>query len=227
MLELDRGRATGGDRRRGRSAAAPMPCPVAIERRTLPDEWRGRRRRRANGEELRVAATDRWAIERLADRALRPAGASEGFLASRPVLAVALVAFFLVALVFVALHPAHAAVRTDQRRCSRRRSGSATATSAAGPGHAASDEMAGLATEFNKMSDRLVDADGPAAPPADRDRAARSAGSARRSPPGLDREALLEILAETAVRACERRVRPDRAQRPGRLRGPTGSRPRR
>jgi diguanylate cyclase (GGDEF)-like protein len=64
------------------------------------------------------------------------------------------------------------------------------------------DELAGLASEFNKMSDRLAEMMGQLRrQQIEIDRSVRRIGEAFAS--GLDREALLEILVETAVSAVE------------------------
>ena len=63
------------------------------------------------------------------------------------------------------------------------------------------DEMAGLADEFNKMSARLADQiDQLRRQQVEIDRSVRRIGEAFAS--GLDREGLLEIVADTAVSAC-------------------------
>ncbi len=64
------------------------------------------------------------------------------------------------------------------------------------------DEMAGLASEFNKMSDRLADQmDELRRQQIEIDESIRRIGEAFAS--GLDRQALLEIVVETAVGACK------------------------
>jgi diguanylate cyclase (GGDEF)-like protein len=63
------------------------------------------------------------------------------------------------------------------------------------------DEMSGLATEFNKMSDRLAtQMDQLRRQQSEIDRSVRRIGEAFTA--GLDRESLLRIVAETAVSAC-------------------------
>ena len=63
------------------------------------------------------------------------------------------------------------------------------------------DEMAGLATEFNKMSDRLAaQMEELRSQQVEIDRSVRRIGEAFAS--GLDRDGLLEIVTETAVSAC-------------------------
>lgn len=64
------------------------------------------------------------------------------------------------------------------------------------------DEMAGLASEFNKMSDRLAEqVDQLRRQRLELDRSIRRLGEAFAK--GLDRDALLEIVLETALGACE------------------------
>ena len=64
------------------------------------------------------------------------------------------------------------------------------------------DEMAGLASEFNKMSDRLGEQmDQLRRQRVEIENSVRRIGDAFAS--GLDRQALLAILVETAVGTCE------------------------
>src|SRR5439155_22809533 len=64
-----------------------------------------------------------------------------------------------------------------------------------------SDEMAGLASEFNKMSDRLsAQMEELRRQQVEIDRSVRRIGEAFAS--GLDRETLLQVVVETALGAC-------------------------
>ena len=64
------------------------------------------------------------------------------------------------------------------------------------------DEMAGLASEFNKMSDRLgAQMQELRRQQVEVDRSVRRIGEAFAS--GLDRQALLEVVVETALGACD------------------------
>jgi diguanylate cyclase (GGDEF)-like protein len=125
---------------------------------------------------------------------------SGSVLSSSPLVWVALVGFFGVALLFVLL-----LLRTLQGQvetmlgAARRIGGGDFRQEVPVIGR---DEMAGLADEFNKMSDRLAEQmDQLRRQQVQIDRSVRRIGEA--SAAGLDREALLEILAETAVGACD------------------------
>jgi diguanylate cyclase (GGDEF)-like protein len=125
---------------------------------------------------------------------------SGSVLSSSPLVWVALVGFFGVALLFVML-----LLRTLQGQvetmleAARRIGGGDFSQEVPVIGR---DEMAGLADEFNKMSDRLAEQmDQLRRQQVQIDRSVRRIGEA--SAAGLDREALLEILAETAVGACD------------------------
>ena len=122
-----------------------------------------------------------------------------GFVASEPLVAVALALFFAVAFLFIVL-----LLRDLQRRI-------ATMLEAArriGEGDFESrvpvegdDEMAGLAREMNRMSDRLSEQMRQLRlQRKELNDSVRRIGEAFAS--GLDREALLAIVAETAVSAC-------------------------
>ena len=125
---------------------------------------------------------------------------SEGFLASSPGVAAVLVVFFALALLAVVMltRALGGQVRTML-----------DAARGIGEGDfnrevpvVGNDELAGLASEFNKMSDRLAEMMGQLRrQQIEIDRSVRRIGEAFAS--GLDREALLEILVETAVSAVE------------------------
>jgi len=125
---------------------------------------------------------------------------SGGFLSSSPAVAAALAGFFGLALLFVVM-----LLRTLQGQvatmlgAARSIGGGDFSKKVPVIGH---DEMAGLADEFNKMSDRLADQiDQLRRQQIEIDRSVRRIGEAFAS--GLDRQASLEVLAETAVSACE------------------------
>ena len=125
---------------------------------------------------------------------------SGGFLSSSPAVIAALVVFFAVALVFVTmlLRMLGGQVR-------------AMLEAARGIGEGdfsrkvpvlGDDEMAGLASEFNKMSDRLsAQMEELRRQQLEVDRSVRRIGEAFAS--GLDREPLLKVVVETALGACE------------------------
>ncbi len=125
---------------------------------------------------------------------------SGGFLSSSPVVVAALVLFFAVALIFVTmlLRMLGGQVR-------------AMLDAARGIGQGdfsrkvpvlGADEMAGLASEFNKMSDRLsAQMQELRRQQVEVDRSVRRIGEAFAS--GLDRQGLLEVVVETALGACD------------------------
>jgi diguanylate cyclase (GGDEF)-like protein len=125
---------------------------------------------------------------------------SGGFLSSSPVVVAALVVFFAVALVFVImlLRMLGGQVR-------------AMLEAARGIGEGdfsrkvpvlGDDEMAGLASEFNKMSDRLsAQMQELRRQQVEVDRSVRRIGEAFAS--GLDRQGLLKVVVETALGACD------------------------
>jgi diguanylate cyclase (GGDEF)-like protein len=125
---------------------------------------------------------------------------SGGFAATRPLVAAALVVFFLIAFAFVAM-----LLRSLQGQVQ----GMLTAARRIGKGDfshrlpvAGDDEMAGLAREFNSMSDQLsAQVEELKRQRTEIDQSVRRIGEAFAS--GLDRTALLEIVAETANSACE------------------------
>jgi diguanylate cyclase (GGDEF)-like protein len=150
-------------------------------------------------QDLRVASADLAGSGGMRVALTAPAE-SGGFLASRPGLALALLAFIVVALL-----AAGAITRTLQGQiaamlaAARRIGGGDFSGEVPVVGH---DEMAGLASEFNEMKDRLrgqmdllrrqqVEIEG----------SVRRIGEAFAS--GLDRQALLAILVDTAVGACQ------------------------
>jgi diguanylate cyclase (GGDEF)-like protein len=154
-----------------------------------------------DGEELRAASASLGGTD---DRELRLTLMGDldsgGFAATRPIVAAALAAFFLIALVFVAM-----LMRSLQGQVG----GMLDAARRIGRGDFSRrlpvegrDEMAGLASEFNQMSDLLsAQMDELRRQRNELDQSVRRIGEAFAS--GLDRAALLEIVAETAISACE------------------------
>lgn len=122
-----------------------------------------------------------------------------GFFASEPLVAVVLAAFFAVAFVLIVL-----LLRNLQRRIASM----LEAARRIGEGNfdhrvpvEGDDEMAGLARELNRMSDRLSTQMGELERQrGELDESVRRIGEAFAS--GLDRRALLGVLAETAISAC-------------------------
>ena len=122
-----------------------------------------------------------------------------GFLDSRPRIAILVSAFLALALLGVAL-----IARTMQSQIAAmlgaaRRIGSGDFSKRVPV--VGRDEMAGLASEFNKMSDQLEEQIGELRRQrTELDRSVRRLGEAFAA--GLDRDALLGIVAETALGAC-------------------------
>jgi diguanylate cyclase (GGDEF)-like protein len=124
---------------------------------------------------------------------------SAGFFSSSPLVVGALVVFFVIALLFVLalLRMLGGQVRTmlDAARNIGQGDFSRKVPVVGG------DEMAGLATEFNKMSDRLgAQMEELRRQQVEIDRSVRRIGQAFAS--GLDRQALLRVVVETALGAC-------------------------
>ncbi len=152
-----------------------------------------------DGADFRLAATEPLGSEQLRVGLLAPAG-DGGFFASRPIIAIALLAFFVLAVLAVIpiLRSLQGYVREMLEAARRIGSGDFSQKVPV----AGNDEMAELAQEFNKMSDRL----GQQMDQLRRQRleiedSVRRIGDAFAS--GLDRQALLGILVETAVGACD------------------------
>ncbi len=152
-----------------------------------------------DGEDLRVAATEPLGAEQVRVALFAPA-ADEGFLGSRPAIAIALLAFFVVALLAVGLILRSLQGYVREMLGAARRIGEGDFSQQVPV--SGNDEMAGLAKEFNKMSGRLSDQmDQLRRQRVEIDKSVRRVGDAFAS--GLDRQALLAILVETAVGTCE------------------------
>jgi diguanylate cyclase (GGDEF)-like protein len=125
---------------------------------------------------------------------------SAGFAATRPLIAAALAAFFLIALAFVAMLMRSLQGQVGGMLAAARRIGSGDFSRKLPV--EGNDEMAGLASEFNQMSDRLSAQMGELRRQrTEIEQSVRRIGEAFAS--GLDRSALLEIVAETALSAAE------------------------
>jgi diguanylate cyclase (GGDEF)-like protein len=150
------------------------------------------------GEILRARSTDLPGPGNLRLALLGPVD-SGGFFSSSPAVVAALLVFFAIALVFVTmlLRMLGGQVRTMLG-----------AARGIGEGDfsrkvpvVGNDEMAGLAREFNKMSDRLsAQMQELRRQQVEIDRSVRRIGEAFAS--GLDRQGLLEVVVETALGAC-------------------------
>jgi diguanylate cyclase (GGDEF)-like protein len=149
-------------------------------------------------ESARVAAAELPDSEDLRLALFAPVGEG-GFFASSPAVFLALAVFFALAILLVL-----AIVRSLQGQvgrmldAARRIGGGDFSQKLPVSGR---DELAGLADEFNKMSDRLAEQmDELRSQRVEIERSVQRIGAAFAS--GLDREALLEIVAETAISAC-------------------------
>ena len=150
-------------------------------------------------EDLRVAATEALGDDELRVALVVPVEGG-AFFASRPKIALALLVFFSAALlaVLLILRSLQGQIREmlgAARRIARGDFSRKVPVSG-------SDEMAGLATEFNRMSDRLAEQmQELRRQQLEIQHSVRRVGEAFAS--GLDRAALLSIVVETAVGTCE------------------------
>jgi diguanylate cyclase (GGDEF)-like protein len=150
------------------------------------------------GESLRAASADLPGPDNLRLTLFGPVE-SGGFLSSSPVVVAALVVFFAIALVFVTML---------LRMLGGQVGAMLEAARGIGEGDFSrkvpvlgDDEMAGLASEFNKMSDRLsAQMEELRRRQVEVDRSVRRIGEAFAS--GLDRQGLLKVVVETALGAC-------------------------
>jgi two-component system, cell cycle response regulator len=176
----------------------PLAGTVSIEAEALADSGEAVELG-AGGRDLRIAASEPLGSEDVRVALAAPA-ASEGFFASRPKLAVALLIFLGVAIVAVALvlRSLHGYIRDMLSAAKRIGEGDFTEQVPV----AGNDEMADLAGEFNKMSEKLAAQMGQLRRQRlEIENSVRRIGEAFAS--GLDRQALLSILVETAVGTCD------------------------
>ncbi len=149
--------------------------------------------------EVRVAATETLGDQQVRIALFAPAG-DEGFLSSRPNVAIAVLIFLALAMVAVVLLLRALGGQIKEILAAARRIGEGDFSGEVPV--TGNDEMAGLAREFNKMSDRLAaQMDQLRRQRAEIEESVRRIGGAFAS--GLDRQALLAILVETAVGTCE------------------------
>ncbi len=124
----------------------------------------------------------------------------EGFAASQPLVIAVLAGFLALAtlLIFVVLRSLQGQI-AEMLAAARRIGGGDFSEQVPVEGN---DEMAGLASEFNKMSDQLSEQMGLLRRQREQlDESVQRLGEAFAA--GLDRTALLEIVLETAIAACE------------------------
>ena len=149
------------------------------------------------GEEVRAAATELPEGERVYVFTETEAG---GFFDSSPRIAAAVVLFVALALAFIAFIFRALQGQIAAMLDAARRIGAGDFSQRVPV--VGKDEMAGLASEFNRMSDRLEgQIDQLRRQRTELDRAVTRLGEAVAS--GLDRETILAIVAETALGACE------------------------
>ncbi len=151
-----------------------------------------------SGQTLRAGVTD---LPGEADLRLALFGPTEsgGFFSSSPLVVAVLVAFFAVALVFVAMLLRALGGQVAAMLDAARRIGQGDFSHKVPV--VGKDEMAGLASEFNKMSDRLSQQmDALRRQQTEIDRSVSRIGEAFAS--GLDRQALLQVVVETSLGAC-------------------------
>ncbi|HYY73296.1 MAG TPA: GGDEF domain-containing protein [Solirubrobacterales bacterium] len=150
------------------------------------------------GEKMRAATADLPGPGALRLALLGPV-TSGGFFSSSPLVAAALAVFFAVALVFVAMLLRALGGQVEAMLDAARGIGEGDFSRKVPV--VGNDEMAGLASEFNKMSDRLsAQMEELRRQQMEIDRSVRRIGEAFAS--GLDRQAMLEVIVETALGAC-------------------------
>ena len=150
------------------------------------------------GDTLRAGTTD---LPGSGDLRLALFGPTEsgGFFSSSPLVAAVLVVFFAVALVFVAMLLRALGGQVAAMLDAARRIGQGDFSHKVPV--VGKDEMAGLASEFNKMSGRLsAQMDELRRQQIEIDRSVSRIGEAFAS--GLDRQALLQVVVETSLGAC-------------------------
>jgi diguanylate cyclase (GGDEF)-like protein len=126
---------------------------------------------------------------------------SGGILANSPAVVAILAGVFLIALAFVITIQRTLSGQVEAMLEAAKRIGGGDFSQKVPVTGGPRDEMAGLATEFNKMSDRLsAQMEQLRAQQHEIDRSVRRIGEAFAA--GLDRDSLLEIITETAVSAC-------------------------
>jgi diguanylate cyclase (GGDEF)-like protein len=171
---------------------------LSVDAETLPDSGEATDFSQG-GQDFRLAATEPLGAEQLRVGLLAPAGGG-GFFASSPAVAIALLAFFAIALIAAVMILRSLQGYVREMLGAARRIGSGDFSQRVPVD--GKDEMAGLASEFNKMSERLgQQMDQLRRQRLEIENSVRRIGDAFAS--GLDRQALLGILVETAVGACD------------------------
>lgn len=178
--------------------SGPISGTVQIEAAALPDSGDAIDFE-IGDDQLRVAATEPLGDEQVRVAVFSPV-ANQGFVGSRPKVAIALLAFFVIALLAVAITLRSLQGYVREMLGAARRIGEGDFSREVPV--SGRDEMAGLASEFNKMSDRLSEQMNQLRRQRiEIEKSVRRVGEAFAS--GLDRQALLAILVETAVGTAE------------------------
>ena len=195
---LKRVRDTTGEEAALAGPSGPATGTVSIEAGTVPDPG-GSADVELRGDQFRVASTAPLGEEQTRVALFTPAG-DEGFFGSRPKVALLFLAFLALAILAVALILRSLQGYVREMLAAARRIGDGDFSSEVPV--TGGDEMAGLANEFNKMSGRLSEQmDQLRRQRLEIEASVRRIGEAFAS--GLDRQALLKILVETAVGTCE------------------------
>lgn len=160
----------------------------------------GGRDAEVNGEEVRTLSAALAGAGPDARLALLGPIETGGFVPTEPAVAAALAAFFALALLFIVVLLRGLQGQVADMLGAARRIGSGDFSRRLPV--EGGDEMAGLASEFNQMSDRLSSQMSELLHQREElERSVRRIGEAFAA--GLDRTALLEILTETTLAACE------------------------
>jgi diguanylate cyclase (GGDEF)-like protein len=193
LLEIEE--LTGDDVALAEASGTPFAGTVQAEGIDLPSNGESADVE-LDGEEMRTATAGLPGAEGTRVALFAPLESS-GFLGSGVVAALA--AFLAIALIFVVMLTRTLSGQVSEMLGAARRIGDGDFSQKI-PIHG-DDEMAGLASEFNKMSDRLsAQMDELRSQRLEIERSVKRIGEAFAS--GLDREALLEIVVETTIGAC-------------------------
>ena len=192
-------RLTGRDAALVSGGSSTLLSTNDLDRRaSLPDPG-GSKTVSVNDEDVRVASA-RLPGGRGYDLALFGPVESKGFFASSSGVIIVLGAFFVLAFIFALVVQGTLQGQVAAMLGAAKRIGSGDFSQKVPV--TGRDEMGGLADEFNKMSDKLeVQMDRLQRQQTEIDRSVRRIGEAFAS--GLDRPALLKIVAETAISACD------------------------
>jgi diguanylate cyclase (GGDEF)-like protein len=176
----------------------PITGAVPIEIGALPNSGEPATVDAGEGQ-LQVATTEPLGDGQVQIALFAPTG-GDGFLSSRPKVGIVVVAFLLLSIAAVTFLLRALQGQIKEMLGAARRIGGGDFTGQVPV--TGNDEMAGLASEFNKMSGQLAEQmDQLRRQRVEIEKSVRRVGEAFAS--GLDRQALLAILVETAVGTCE------------------------